>query len=674
MIFAMVFTISCSGEDGKNGKDGKGDCFIVENGDDFDIECSGRIVGTLSGAPGEDGTDGEPGEDGEDGQDGSNCIIGNKTNGSYPILCGPEGKETVEGLLGGCMVAGEIGNEFSARLTCGTNEINICNGKILSPDKYCAINGTAQNIGDAVKLYAPCEDGKTYNSNTHYCGFAKKGDTKSTPLPLCKGSGKDGDGYKVDDLYNSTSGKAEKQSRPNYEKWEDEYCSFTSDSTAWAVAVSEEISSSNPCGNAKLNENSWKGQYCGFASATATVKTVVSGLCDIGATGPNQIMFAYGYCQVKWNAETGKPEKKTEYVDSEEDFCLKDADGKAIRKEAASRINEGTWKKQYCGWKDEKAKTQTVIVAANDTCATVGLNSGSLPETAADVEYCQWSYSDATYIAASPSQNDCEAKLNEDGPQKQYCGFASNTAAKATLIVAANDSCAALSINSGKPETAADLEFCQWDYASGKVQIAKPADNPCKAKFNENEPKKEFCGYASATAASPTVIAAASDSCAKLNPNAEKPESPAELEYCRWNYETKALVLAKLSENPCGAKLNENEAKKQYCGYASNTAATPTVIAAANDSCALVGLNETKPETAADVEYCQVDANEIYSKAKPGDTECGGANGAGRLNQDEWKGQFCYTGDSKVGVCAAGQIADETKKSTDEEELRCRFE
>jgi len=57
MIFAMVFTISCSGDDGKDGKAGAS-CTVREKVGGYDVLCGGEVVGELLNGQNGDGGDG----------------------------------------------------------------------------------------------------------------------------------------------------------------------------------------------------------------------------------------------------------------------------------------------------------------------------------------------------------------------------------------------------------------------------------------------------------------------------------------------------------------------------------------------------------------------------------------------------------------------------------------
>jgi hypothetical protein len=712
MIFAMVFTISCSGEDGKNGRNGDG-CTVVPNGSNFDIVCGEDVIGTLRSGKGGNGSDGEPGEPGNPGEDGEGCIIGTKVNGSYTILCGPKGEEELQGTLDGCQ--SRSFGEYEILIACGDVEVSLCDGLPFDATKdYCKEDGTGIVEGGAAALVGECDNNVKYNTRTHYCSYAKKGDTISTPTLLCKGKSTD-EGLKPNEAVDKTK---------IWEKDADgEFCEFTSDTT---VEKSKPIPAGKECAGAKMNEGSWKAQYCGFANNKATVKTVQTGVCDFGG-GPNEIAYAHGYCQVQMQEYSspiglsdeyqkalaisggyGKPAKITVYVDDEEDFCLKDNEGKSIRDNAKSRMNEGTWKQEYCGWKDEKASQRTVLKAANDTCAYLALTDGIneelvRPKTAGDVEYCQFDYSTDPAIAkndfvkwykvATPSECGDNKKVNENGPKKQFCGWKSfgptSADSKMESLTAANDSCAKIAPNhssDSRPESASSFDYCEWDYNLGKYVAGKPKPVGTNlATPNKDKPNKQYIGFRSIASTSKEMLSAANDSCAKLAPNSGDvvPSTAEAFQYCEWDYKQAYLNkgngyrLATPSEHD-GKKINESQPRKQFVGYtAAGDNAQKVIVTAASDSCAAManikGMNSTKPADRTEIEYCQQKADWSYDKAKPSDTNCGGSTGTGRLNQDSWKGQYCFA-DDKIATCTGGKIADESKNSNDPEELRCKYE
>jgi len=172
MIFAMVFTISCSGDDGKDGKPGaKGaDCRATNapDGSGVNIFCGDDPTPyTLK-----NGTNGAPGAPGKDGAatlpDGL-CVLGalNPATGNYGIKCGSVdfvvggtssgGGGEITGELGGCNLetpASGVATDPDVVLVCGSTEIYLCSGVAYDPDYYaCERRYTTTNTSQANVWY-----------------------------------------------------------------------------------------------------------------------------------------------------------------------------------------------------------------------------------------------------------------------------------------------------------------------------------------------------------------------------------------------------------------------------------------------------------------------------------------------------------------------------------------
>ena len=94
VLLALVFTLSCSGDDGRDGKDGESGApgSVVSIGSDGywyidGVKTNVKAAGTPGGEPGKDGDDGRAGEDGKDGQDGQGCDV-EVENFYFVIKCG----------------------------------------------------------------------------------------------------------------------------------------------------------------------------------------------------------------------------------------------------------------------------------------------------------------------------------------------------------------------------------------------------------------------------------------------------------------------------------------------------------------------------------------------------------------------------------------------------------
>ncbi len=209
LIFALVFTISCSnGDDGPRGKEGS-HCTVDE---DWNIVCDGDVVGALEGGNGPQGPKGAAGKAGD------GCKLGDKVGSGYQIICGAAGSEEVKGTLEGCSVS--FAGDFEVDITCGSNTVGICQGKTFDPEThYCyqvASSGSVEELGE--DSFGIC-NGVRYNNKKQYCGFAEKDAEASTIYNLCRGA-------------NTTT-----DIEPNKDQWNKEYCKFIQRVAAEMVMV-----------------------------------------------------------------------------------------------------------------------------------------------------------------------------------------------------------------------------------------------------------------------------------------------------------------------------------------------------------------------------------------------------------------------------------------------------
>jgi len=182
MMFALVFTISCSGDDGKNGKNGKG-CTAEPNGNGgYNVTCDGEYMGILEGTADHKG---KPGTDGTPGKNGSWCVVGNQTATSIEIKCNGESA----GTLDACEVKGLSDREL--QITCKSAEIHICKDDaglsevFNAAKKQCdPATGILTTIGTSSNIQ--CQgDKKPVSAISNYCGYANEKATKRTALPRC---------------------------------------------------------------------------------------------------------------------------------------------------------------------------------------------------------------------------------------------------------------------------------------------------------------------------------------------------------------------------------------------------------------------------------------------------------------------------------------------------------
>jgi hypothetical protein len=336
LIFALAFTISCSGgEDGPRGRDAD-HCIIDDN---WDIVCTSAATGKSDLVGRLDGGDGPTGEPGEVGDQGDGCKLGDKVENSYQVLCGPKGSEEVKGILDGCQIS--VKGEVEVDITCGATEVGICSGLPFNTDTYyCEIDANGKGKIEEVDEtdFEEC-GGVQINTKKQYCGFSEKSAEKDTPYKIC-----------------GTSAK------PNEDAWNREYCRYVSEKVA--------VASNDYCNNLPINKDSWQTQYCGYANKDASTKTLQKNICDNPGTavyrygssgaggavlintpvyGPNEIAFGQGYCEVRW------PDRFTGKTTYSERKCG-----------LTGKVNENKWQKQYCGYGKESDSIPTTIF--NDIC------------------------------------------------------------------------------------------------------------------------------------------------------------------------------------------------------------------------------------------------------------------------------------------------------------------
>jgi len=369
MVFALIFTISCSdGSDGKPGKNGVG-CTIVKDGS-WKIFCDGVEKGELTG----DAPTGLPGDPGAPGRPGDGCVLGEKNpvTASYEILCG----NTISGYLDGCAVNKFNSDEIS--ITCGSTAVGLCKGEVFNPETH-KCGGSGVEDGPSTDNFLDCE-GTTYDKRTHYCGF-----TKADTL----------DGANASHIYEICNG-INGTEKPNSEKWKNEYCEYRGPDIFNAKA------STTVCGDStRINEGEWKGQYCGLASNLVKVTTALSGVCDFpgkarlaeggssASIGPNQIAFGQGYCAINSEGKTIYSEIRCGTV------ANRPNDVSRLKPADIADIASGKKKfpREYCGFASSGSAVRDVL--RSDMC-----DDGQGPDaSSASFGYCGCIDADCTYPA-----------------------------------------------------------------------------------------------------------------------------------------------------------------------------------------------------------------------------------------------------------------------------------
>jgi len=178
--------------------------------------------------------------------------------------------------------------------------------------------------------------------------------------------------------------------------------------------------SDNDCSEngAKLNENTWLGEYCGYKTAAATKKTKITPTVAQGG----------GACGLL------QPNSETQPADNEDvQYCTVDKDGKmSLAKPSdndcvgnAVKLNEGSWKGDYCGYASATAANKTKITPnANQggkDCGALAPNSKELPASALDLEYCTVASPGAPLSLAKVSDTPCNKVLNQGKWNNDFC-------------------------------------------------------------------------------------------------------------------------------------------------------------------------------------------------------------------------------------------------------------
>jgi len=593
MMFALVFTISCSdGNDGKAGKDGKS-CVIEADGSSWSIVCDGKTVGTMEGIAGKDGI---PGKSGNPGKDGSGCWLTPIDGVSgYDIICGTGTTGAKIGTLDGCSASG---SSYDLTLDCGTTKVFLCSGIAYSPSLETCVSGELISA-DAEEEEAALCNGVEYNKNTHSCGFGEWDTDETGPrtiFPLCKKAliPSTTDAGVLVESPNNSDGDWEL----NKESWNNDYCSYISATKKIILSLNDE---ENLCDGQPLNNGSWQTEYCGFTNSSATKRTVQKGACDIegygsdyeiyeGLTpgtqsdrnkkyvGPNQRAFGQGYCMVdyvlsktKGLKDDGKP-----YTQYSEELCG-----------ASGTPNKDSYKREYCGWtKPTNTAPSTKSKVYNDACFNgeepQGFHRAGESNDESDLFYSIFHYGASGNIEMEDLTDD------EGYNARNYCGYSgglgnSDNRAEAsnTTVLFINATCG----DNGKPNaTKWNNEYCGYN----KIEdfLAKDADGQYIVLNNADWVATEHNNYAGKNSKKK------SDKCDDgeapfmiLNWNGQEGTIDGATlghadadnnykSYCQWNPQTKRTELVggpnaycKVTSNGAvkGSRINDKKWAKQYC-------------------------------------------------------------------------------------------------------------
>jgi hypothetical protein len=278
-------------------------------------------------------------------------------------------------------------------------------------------------IADAINQFTTAGSSARINEKVwknQYCGFASQAAATAEEPSILTGVCEDNTG-------------------PNSGSWGDEYCGVL-------AKGDKSTRSGERCSGAPINQGSWKGEYCGYASKADLENEIISvlaGICDVGGN-PNDKSsreWVNEYCQVLHEDRvTGKTTKVgMEGVGQAgifDFYCFADTTGADYATAgAANRINEGTWKNQYCGFANLADFTSKTFSRLTGIC-----DDSDAPNHAKSTswgnDYCQVSSEDqsgastkvsgaSNYCAADASTTFADlpssARLNENAWKGQYC-------------------------------------------------------------------------------------------------------------------------------------------------------------------------------------------------------------------------------------------------------------
>jgi len=639
MVFALVFTISCSGDEGPRGKDGYG-CIVRENGSNWDIVCTNddgeeEVQGSLrdGGKPGAIGATGAQGAPGKD------CWLGPKTNKGFQVFCkADDGSDEEKGWLDGCSVRTvEENTPYESVITCGSEETHICGQIPFDAKKYECLSGSITPVPQVD--YLPCGKQKNaVNPAKQYCGWGPKDIEEPTVVyEIC-------DGYRIhEDSYD-----------------EDAYCRYTSEKL---MSVVNNITD-DYCDGQRINENAWKTQYCGFAAITSTKKTLITGACDSadvdGVKGPNEKSFGQGYCEVPYQ---WRLKQTTIYS---EKLCGTSANNKP---------NNGAWKNEYCGFADSSATepSKVYVGLCDDSDPISGLKAPHLE--AYNSGYCGVLWDDTKPMVIGTGKTVLieelcgdNGKPNEGKWKGEYCGYESAASKKADKVYSGIcDDGQGPNMSNWNPK-----EYCSVDPTKSRI-LTILTEETCRNgdRFNENGWKGEYCGFKDKTTKETSRLTGACD-------DGDGPHSSSfNGGYCAVDYKPGIKLKAgptKYSEDFCGDlpasgvptaanKANEGEWKGEYCGYKSAADERNELVTAVKGLC-----DDGKGPSAGAFErgFCEYDR--VAKQTFYSENWCISGTGTNikkvSVNKDTWQGQYCFV-DNQVKACKGGLEPIKSAKSTD---------
>jgi len=268
--------------------------------------------------------------------------------------------------------------------------------------------------------------------------------------------------------------------------------------------------------------------------------------------------------------------------------------------------------------------------------------------------YCEVRFSNRINGKTHYSENLCGTsennKPNNITWKNEYCGYASDASpedSRTKVYEGLCDDSASDEELYGPHLAGFNKGYCKADKDSLTIDaITRTVRNKnfyTETSFCNEDPnerpndvtwKKEYCGYASATG-TPVVLQGLCDDGQGPSEDAYNPN-----EYCQYD---RNLQKTTRTEDGCenGDRINENEWKGQYCGYASRTATTTSVQEGVCDD----GDQGPNSESFGGG-YCTVSLwgkfpgieNKIHQKTEYTDEFCGAS---GKPNNGKWNGEYC---------------------------------
>jgi len=392
---------------------------------------------------------------------------------------------------------------------------------------------------------------------------------------------------------------------------------------------------------------------------------------ELLSVGPNEKAFDYGYCVVgKESFLEGKTE--TEYT---EKICgIRES--ATINKNGPStknKPNNGSWKGEYCGWSisGKSPDFEYTSKVENDLCDDLNGPKefkDQITDPKIGVGWCRANRNGLTEYAA-PDEKCIAGKeggtsftyktINEGKWKGEYCGYSSKDT-KAVLTGICDD-------DRGPSESEPNEGYCQGYKLQDSLWVAKtqwvPINTTCQdgKKYNEGSWKNEYCGIPAADISDNTLFTTGACDDGK-GPNSESFGGG----YCQAVQPDTltGVTYTVYTSDFCGddAKYNENTWKGEYCG--KDESGESKVYAGV---CDIGGGPNSSGFGSA---YCAgVLGSKLTQLTYISDATC-----QAKPNEGSWKGEYCFNGDQKIGICTGNHRPAADASSTDPYSVRCTFQ